>query len=186
VRGLDTRDFPVERVSWEDAAAFCRKLSELPEEARENRVYRLPSEAEWEYACRGGAASSTPFHLGNSLSSAQANFDGDHPYGGAAKGPSLGRTTEVGAYPVCNAFGLFDLHGNVWEWCADWFDPDYYAKSPRTDPPGPSDGSLRVIRGGSWYDCGGHGCRSAGRVGYAPGGRHGSLGFRIALVTARG
>jgi formylglycine-generating enzyme required for sulfatase activity len=145
VRGLDTSNFPVEQVSWEEAVAFCRKLSKLPEEKRAKRRYRLPSEAEWEYACRGGASSNQPFHFGNSLSSTQANFHGDFPYGGAAKGPYLGRTTEVGAYRVSNAFGLYDLHGNVWEWCADWYDMDYYARSPRLDPPGPSRGRVRVF-----------------------------------------
>jgi uncharacterized protein (TIGR02996 family) len=185
VRGLDTRNFPVEQVSWEGAAAFCQKLSELPEETRAGRVYRLPTEAEWEYACRGGAASSTPFHFGTSLSSTQANFDGTYPYGGAAKGPSLGRTTEVGAYPVSNAFGLYDLHGNVCEWCADWFGPDYYARSPRTDPPGPPEGRDRVIRGGGWNSHGGD-CRSAHRSRFGPGYWFFSVGFRAALVPSGG
>jgi uncharacterized protein (TIGR02996 family) len=183
VRGLDTRDFPVEQVSWEDAVAFCWRLSALPEERGSKRPYRLPSEAEWEYACRGGAPSATPFHLGPSLSSTQANFDGRHPYGGAARGPYLGRTTEVGAYQVSNAFGLYDLHGNVWEWCADWFDEHYYARSPRLDPPGPSEGSARVIRGGCW-NYHGQNCRSAYRIRGAPRVRHSGLGFRVALVPS--
>jgi uncharacterized protein (TIGR02996 family) len=183
VRGLGTSNFPVECVGWEEAVAFCRELSELPEERRARRVYRLPSEAEWEYACRGGAASSTPFHLGPSLSSTQANFHGDHPYGGAAKGPNLGRPTEVGAYQVSNGFGLYDLHGNVYEWCADWYDENYYASSPRLDPPGPAGGPDRVNRGGSWYSCGWY-CRSAFRGRSGPGYRHYCLGFRVALVPS--
>jgi uncharacterized protein (TIGR02996 family) len=183
VRGLDTRDFPVERFSWEDAVSFCAKLSELPEETRAKRLYRLPSEAEWEYACRGGAASSTPFHLGTSLSSTQANFNGNFPYGGAAKGPSLQRPTPVGSYHP-NAWGLYDLHGNVWEWCADWYADDYYKQSPRRDPPGPPEGSNRVFRGGSW-DYHGRYCRSASRW-LGPARRSFNLGFRVALVLSGG
>jgi uncharacterized protein (TIGR02996 family) len=184
VRGLDTRDFPVECVSWEDAVAFCRKLSDLPEEARAKRLYRLPSEAEWEYACRGGAASSTPFHLGDSLSSTQANFDGNFPYGGAAQGPSLQRPTPVGSYNP-NAWGLFDLHGNVWQWCADWYADDYYQQGPRRDPPGPPEGSRRVIRGGSWYGFGQF-CRTAYRSWSGPAYRDDDLGFRVSLVLSGG
>jgi uncharacterized protein (TIGR02996 family) len=184
VRGLDTRDFPVEQVSWEDAVAFCQKLSELPEEKRAKRLYRLPSEAEWEYACRGGASTYQPFHFGTSLSSAQANFDGNFPYGGAAKGPYLKRTTPVGSYHP-NAWGLFDMHGNVWEWCQDWLDAEYYKQSPRRDPPGPPEGSDRVFRGGSW-GVRGWNCRSADRNWFGPGIRFDFLGFRVALVPSGG
>jgi formylglycine-generating enzyme required for sulfatase activity len=87
VKGIDTGNFPVERVSWGEAVEFCKKLSGLPAERRAGSVHRLPTEAEWEYACRGGASSSTPFHFGNSLSFTQANFDGNHPSGGAVAGP---------------------------------------------------------------------------------------------------
>jgi uncharacterized protein (TIGR02996 family) len=182
VKKQDTRAFPVESVSWDDAIDYCRKLSEWPEEKRLGRVYRLPTEAEWEYACRGGASSSTPFHFGNSLSSTQANFNGNHPYGGAAAGPNLRRTTAVGSYPA-NGFGLYDMHGNVWEWCADWFDANYYATSPRKDPQGPQAGEGRVLRGGSrsYY---GRDCRSACRNRLAPGLRVNHLGFRVALSVA--
>jgi formylglycine-generating enzyme required for sulfatase activity len=182
VRGLDTSHFPVECVSWEGAVAFCRALSECPEERRANRVYRLPTEAEWEYACRGGGGT-TPFHLGTSLSSAQANFNGDYPYGGAPKGPYLGRTSEVGAYGVSNAFGLYDLHGNVWEWCADWFDEGYYARSPSQDPQGPGRGSGYVARGGSWAVQGRH-CRAAFRYWGPPHYRNNGFGFRVVAVPA--
>src|SRR5207248_6430104 len=128
-----------------------------------------PSEAEWEYSCRGGHVieemrekPALPFHFAqptSSLSSTQANFDGNHPYGGAAKGPYLKRTCKVGSYKP-NRLGLYDMHGNVWEWCHDWYGVDYYAKSPKTDPPGPSEGSVRVRRGGGWY-LSGQPCRAA-------------------------
>ena len=110
VANVDTAQFPVEMVSWNDAVAFCKKLSELPEEKKAGRTYRLPTEAEWEYACRAGT--STAFHFGNSLSSTQANFDGNYPYGKAGKGPYLGRTAKVDSYPA-NAFGLYDMHGGI-------------------------------------------------------------------------
>jgi formylglycine-generating enzyme required for sulfatase activity len=180
VEGKDTSRFPVEKVSWNDAVEFCKKLSEMPEEKRNGPMYRLPTEAEWEYACRGGA-SVKPFHFGDSLSSTQANFDGNYPYGGADKGPYLERTTRVGSYDA-NAFGLYDMHGNVWEWCADWYDKDYYKTSPRKDPPGPATGTYRVLRGGSWGSFG-RGCRAAYRSFGGPGYRVSYLGFRVVLVA---
>ena len=166
---------PVEKVSWQDGVDFCRRLSEKAEETRWGRVYRLPTEAEWEYACRGGAPSSTPFHFGDSLSSAQANFNGNYPYGGEAKRQYLERTTVVGYYKA-NAFGLFDLHGNVWEWCADWYGA--YGSQSLKDPTGPAPGALRVLRGGAWY-CNGHFCRSACRYYGAPRVRRSYFGFRV-------
>ena len=123
VKGLNTDDFPVERVSWHDAKQFCVKLSALPAETKAGRVYRLPAEAEWEYACRAGTT--TPFHFGKSLSADQANFDERVDLPGENKGEWLGRTTKVGSYKP-NAFGLFDMHGNVLEWCEDWYKRDYY------------------------------------------------------------
>jgi uncharacterized protein (TIGR02996 family) len=181
VAGMDTSDFPVEQVSWEEAQGFLAKLTALPEEKEAGWTYRLPSEAEWEYACRGGASSSTPFCFGKSLSSAQANFRGAYPYGGAEEGPNLGRTCPVGSYRA-NAWGLFDLHGNVWEWCLDWFDEDYYGNSPAQDPLGPSNGSNRVIRGGGRSDLG-RDCRAARRSWFAPSFRGFALGFRVAAVA---
>jgi uncharacterized protein (TIGR02996 family) len=178
VKGLDTEDFPVEQVSWDDAQAFLEKLTRLPEEVKSRWRYRLPTEAEWEYACRAGT--STPFHLGKSLSSWQANFNGDYPYGDAEKGPSLGRTCAVGSYRP-NVFGLFDLHGNVWEWCSDWYDEDSYGTSPPRDPPGSSSGSVRVLRGGGWGSIGQNG-RAASRYGGPPSYRFYNLGFRVAAV----
>jgi uncharacterized protein (TIGR02996 family) len=158
---------PVEQVSWEDAVEFCRQLSARPEEMAAGRTYRLATEAEWEYSCRGGANSSMPFTFGDSLSSTQANFDGNHPYGGAAEGPYLERTTPVGSYKP-NAFGLFDMHGNVWEWCLDWFAP--YTRKDLKDPTGPTTGDLRVLRGGSWNYFGSY-CRAAYRCRNVPGNR---------------
>jgi len=160
VSGEDTSRFPVERVSWEDAVEFCRELSLLPEEKTEGRIYRLPSEAEWEYACRAGTT--TPFHFGHQLNGNEANCLGNCPYGTETKGPFLRRTTTVGSYQP-NAFGLYDMHGNVWEWCQDWYGKDYYRNSPVDDPQGPSSGaSYRVIRGGNWQAVGA-GCRPADR-----------------------
>jgi formylglycine-generating enzyme required for sulfatase activity len=179
VKDLDTDDFPVEQVSWHNAKKFCEKLSEREKERRAKRTYRLPTEAEWEYACRGGASSSNPFHYGKSLSSGQANFNGNFPYGKAAKGPYLGRTCAVGSYKP-NKFGLYDMHGNVWQWCSDWYSKDYFKDSPAKDPKGPDSGDARVLRGGTW---GGNGwrCRAAVRQGYVPGDRDISvIGFRVA------
>jgi formylglycine-generating enzyme required for sulfatase activity/uncharacterized caspase-like protein len=182
VRGVDTSQFPVEMVSWDDAVEFCRRLSELPEEKRAGRKYRLPTEAEWEYACRAGSPSYQAFHVGNALSSRQANFNGNSPYGGAEKGEYLGRTAKVGSYKP-NAFGLYDMHGGVWEWCADRYDKDYYKSSPRADPPGPREaaGPERVLRGGSWASDAAD-CRAARRLHDSPAARpYRNRGFRVAL-----
>jgi formylglycine-generating enzyme required for sulfatase activity len=183
VKGADTRQFPVENVSWDEAVEFCIRLSELPEEKAKEHSYRLPTEAEWEYCCRGGHCFKSPsptFHFGNSLSSTQANFNGNYAYGGAAKKQSLHRPTKVGSYPP-NSLGLYDLHGNVREWCADWYDSKYYFRSPRQNPQGPEKGVYRVMRGGSWYITG-RACRSAYRDTDLPGSRNGKNGFRVVLV----
>jgi formylglycine-generating enzyme required for sulfatase activity len=181
VKGMKTEDFPVDDVNYDDAVAFCKMLSALRAEKQSKRAYRLPTEAEWEYACRGGASSSYQvFHFGNSLSSTQANFDGNFPYGGADRGDYLKRTCKVGSYAP-NRFGLHDMHGNVYEWCADWYAEDYYASSPRRDPQGPSEGSDRVVRGGGWDDSG-QDCRSAFRFRRTPELRFSYLGFRVAVV----
>jgi formylglycine-generating enzyme required for sulfatase activity len=186
VSDADLDLFPVEWVSWEDAQDFLKKLVALDEEARSGREYRLPSEAEWEYACRGGhliqdskGSHTLPFHFDHptsSLSSKQANFNGKHPYGGALEGPYLERPSKVG---LCepNALGLFDVHGNVYEWCADWF--GNYPAGPASDPSGPSEGASRVVRGGSWFS---HGlsCRAALRGWYTPDYRNCYVGFRVA------
>jgi formylglycine-generating enzyme required for sulfatase activity len=184
-------DYPMENVRWNHAVDFCTKLSVLPEEKRAGRRYRLPTEAEWEYACRAGTT--TVFAFGNTLSSRQANFNGAFPYGGADKGPYLRKTAKVGSYPP-NAWGLYDMHGNVAEWCADWYDPDYYRHSPKVDPKGPANGVLptgykdwqtpgegqfyRVARGGCWVDEA-RGCRSAYRFRAMPHEPYRLIGFRV-------
>jgi formylglycine-generating enzyme required for sulfatase activity len=183
VQGLDTGNFPVERVSWQDAVAFCKALTARPKERAVGRVYRLPTEAEWEYACREAGKSTTTFHFGNTLTSDQANFDGNAPYGTHTKGPDLGRTTPVGSYQA-NALGVYDMHGNVYEWCSDRYDQDYYAKSPRTDPTGPRTGKNRVLRGGCWAEKG-FGCRAASRDNFLPDGRMPFVGFRVVCIPTR-
>src|SRR5262249_19282553 len=113
-------DLPVENVSWEEADGYARELTQ--KKGGGKLLYRLLTEAEWEYSCRGGRSSSSPFGVGDgtSLSSSQANFDGNYPYGGAAKGTYLQKSCAIGSYPA-NALGLNDMHGNVWEWCGDWY-----------------------------------------------------------------
>jgi formylglycine-generating enzyme required for sulfatase activity len=182
VQGLDTRSFPVEQVNWEEACEFCRRLSALPAEKAAGRAYRLPTEAEWERACRGGAKAYAPFHLGKSLSATQANFIGTEPYGGGAVGPYLKRTAKVGSYKP-NAFGLYDLHGNVWEWCAGWYGKDAYREKARRDPQGPASGKDRLARGGGWGSSG-QVCRSAFRGHTTPDSRASSIGFRALCVPA--
>jgi formylglycine-generating enzyme required for sulfatase activity len=171
-------EHPVERISWDEAVTFCRRLSELPEEKAAGRCYRLPTEAEWEFACRAGQTSA--FTFGPGLSSREANFNGNYPYGGAERGPYLERTTRVGSYSP-NAFGLFDMHGNVWEWCADYYDRNYLRKGPAVDPPGPVTGIQRVVRGGSCYNIGRF-CRSAYRFGVAPANRALDIGLRVVMT----
>jgi formylglycine-generating enzyme required for sulfatase activity len=166
---------PVQNISWEQAVAFCRKLSELPEEKSTGRVYRLPTEAEWEYACRAG--STTPTSVGVEITSSQANFDGNYPYGTSTTGTFLGKPQEVGSYEP-NAWGLYDLHGNVWEWCSDWYAADYYSNSDAEDPQGPDNGISHVIRGGSWYNFG-YVLRSAYRSEFTPPLEANIYGFRV-------
>lgn len=178
VNGMDTRRFPVDSVSHHGAESFCLILSDSPEEKKAGRVYRLPTEAEWEYACRGGAQDYTVFHCGNSLSPKQANFAGQLPYA-APEGQSVGRTTEVDAYPP-NAFGLHDMHGNLWQWCADWYGP--YPREPIKDPQGPPTGTQRVWRGNCWLRGGWIG-RSAHRGRSEPGVGDIYYGFRVVCVS---
>jgi len=163
-------DNPVETVSWEDAVEFCRKLSELPAEKEAGNVYRLPTEAEWEYACR--ARTTTKFSFGDDES------DSDD-YGWYSENSDQ-KTHPVGS-KLPNAWGLYDMHGNVWEWCQDW-EEDYPSGSV-TDPSGATSGSYRsyrVFRGGSWSSTAGD-CRSAYRSSFEPSLRHGIIGFRVSL-----
>jgi len=179
VAGKDTSRFPVEAVSWDDAVEFCSKLSALPEERRAGRTYRLPTEAAWEYACRAGTT--TPFHFGRQLNGGEANCHGNYPYATTSKGPYLTRTRTGGFYAP-NGFGLHDMHGNLWEWCADFYGADYYKKSPVADPGGPPEGSSRVLRGGSWhYDA--VFCRAASRDRFTPSNRNNYYGFRVLCVV---
>ena len=166
---------PVENVSWEDAIAFCRKLNQMDGKKPQGYLYSLPTEAQWEYACRAGTSSATAF--GDSLSSRDANFKRGFSFGSAAKGSYLKRTTTVGSYPP-NAWGFYDMHGNVWEWCHDWYGD--YAGSSVTDPVGPSSGTYRVSRGGSWINIG-EDCRSVNRDRSIPGYRGFDPGFRLSL-----
>lgn len=170
---------PVESVTWQDANEFCWRLSELPAERTAGRKYRLPTEAEWEYACRAG--STTVFPQGHSLSSLKENFDGRQPYGGAPEGPDLAGTVRVGNYPP-NAFGLHDMPGNVSEWCADFFDREYDQPDSRVDPAGPSTGARRVTRGGNWLN-GAQRCRSAARSSELPRSADSVIGFRVVVYT---
>ncbi len=180
VEDLKTARFPVENVSYEDAVKFCKRLSARKREKEMRREYRLPTEAEWEYACRGGTSPTTPFHFGKSLSSHQANFDGNVPFGGAARGPVLARTCEVGSYKP-NGFGLYDMHGNVKEWCSDWYAENHYAVSPVANPSGPKEGWKRAVRGGCFSDWAWQ-CRSASRHELQVSACLYWLGFRVAMV----
>jgi formylglycine-generating enzyme required for sulfatase activity len=168
-------NLPVEQVSWVNAVAFCRKLSE-----RSGRTVRLPTEAEWEYACRAGTT--TPFHFGETITSDQVNYNAKYAYAGYRE-----KTTNVGSFPA-NAWGLHDMHGNVYEWCEDWYDESYYAVSPEEDPIGSTEDSrhalgYRVLRGGSWSDSADY-CRSAHRGCYGPAGSSRDYGFRVAVAAA--
>ncbi len=166
---------PVECVSWKGCQEFMKKLAVL--EGMPEEMFRLPTEAEWEYACRAGTQ--TAFCYSDDLDSSMANFDGRFPYGGGGKGEVLRKTTPVGQF-MPNAWGLYDMHGNVWEWCAD-----RYGKygGDATDPRGPASGSLRVLRGGSWYGISRY-CRSAGRRSDAPGSVLNTYGFRLCMPTS--
>lgn len=165
-------DCPVVTVSWNDAQSFIKKLNDRDD----SRQYRLPTEAEWEYAARAGTA--TPFAFGNCLSTNDANYDGNYPLEGCSKGKDRGKTIPVGSLEA-NAWGLYDMHGNVWEWCLDWYGD--YPSGTVTDPVGPANGAFRVHRGGSWLYHAGY-CRSACRNRGTPVRRRSILGFRALAV----
>ncbi|HEY9659512.1 MAG TPA: formylglycine-generating enzyme family protein [Allocoleopsis sp.] len=170
---------PVERVSWNEAMEFCDRLNRFVEARhfrKTGKPYRLPNEAEWEYACRAGTT--TPFHFGETITTDLVNCRGNYPFGSAPKGEFRAQTTDVGSF-LANAFGLFDMHGNVWEWCADHWHENYQGA--------PIDGSAwlsenqkadRLMRGGSWFRYP-RLCRSACRGYDTPGLQYGILGFRV-------
>jgi formylglycine-generating enzyme required for sulfatase activity len=173
-------DRPVENVNWYEAVEFCNRLS-----AHTKRDYRLPSEAQWEYACR--AKTITPFHFGETLTTDIANYDGNYIYGDGVKGLHREETTPVGFLKSANAFGLYDMHGNVWEWCEDHYHSSY--KGAPDDgtawiDKNKSEDALRLLRGGSWY-YGPRDCRSACRNYFAADTRYGNVGFRVVSVPAR-
>jgi formylglycine-generating enzyme required for sulfatase activity len=165
-------DLPVETVSWEDTQSFCQRLQRQSE-----RKYSLPSEAQWEYACRAGTK--TPFYYGKTISTNVANYNGNYTYENGIKGNYLEKTSAVGSFGLANSFGLYDMHGNVWEWCQDTWHNDYQGA--------PTDGSAwisghdnddRLLRGGSWY-CNPNYCRSADRYRWSAANRNNNLGFRV-------
>jgi len=170
--GNENADLPVENVSWDAAVEFCKKLSDLPEEKKAGRVYRLPTEAEWEYACR--ACSKTAYAFDDEA--------GLLPEYGWFKRNSSDRIHTVGLLEP-NAWGLYDMHGNVWEWCSDRYSE--YPKGAVSDPTGPRKGWDRVSRGGSWYFDAAI-CRSAIRYRYDPSLRYRFFGFRVALSSQSG
>ncbi|MGB3512029.1 MAG: SUMF1/EgtB/PvdO family nonheme iron enzyme [Microcoleaceae cyanobacterium] len=162
---------PVENVSWYDAAEFCDRLGE-----KTGTAYRLPSEAEWEYACRGGTTS--PYHFGETITTTVANYNGQYNYKHGPQGIHRQQTTNVGSFAP-NGFGLCDMHGNVWEWCADpWHDNYYGAPSDGSVWELDGDNSRRVVRGGTWYLPPKY-CRSAFRASYVPDGKRWDCGFRV-------
>ena len=177
LRELDDYNHPVIHVSWNDADAYCQWLSK-----KSGKLYRLPTEAQWEYACRAGEPK--PFNTGDNLTTAQANYNGNHPYNGHDKGEYRQKTVPVDHF-LPNACGLYNMHGSVWEWCRDWYGDKFYdecsAKGVVENPEGPLTGSYRVIRGGCWDNYAGS-CRSAIRDSLTPGYRGNFIGFRLVFV----
>jgi formylglycine-generating enzyme required for sulfatase activity len=186
-------DLPVEQVSWYEVVEYCNKRSQregltlaytingtnimwnrnVHQADPQLAGYRLPTEAEWEYACRAGTT--TPYSTGNNITTSQANYNGNYPYNGNTKGTYQEKTTSVGSFAP-NVWGLYDMHGNVYEWCWDWYGD--YAQGTQTDPAGAGSGSHRVDRGGSWVSYA-QDLRSAYRGSGAPASRYGNVGFRL-------
>jgi formylglycine-generating enzyme required for sulfatase activity len=180
-------DYPLGNVNFPEAESFCAKLTAIAHASGElppDWEFRLPTEAQWEYACRAGTTTATAF--GDSLSSTQANFKGQ-PYNGGAPGPSLGKAAKVGSYPP-NPWGIHDMHGNTFEWCRDWYhaklpggpDPDLHDAQSTAQPSQNGDLS-RSRRGGCWTDDGWP-CRSAFRLRFEPERRYDHIGFRVVAV----
>ena len=167
------KNLPVDEVSWDDCQEFIKKFRE-----KDKKPYRLPTEVEWEYACRAGTT--TPFHFGETISSDQANYNGEKVYGNGKKGECREKTTPVGTFPA-NAWGLHDMHGNVWQWCQDWYEE--YPQKDLVDPQGPDTAKTRrVLRGGT-YDSIPLYCRSAYRYEYDPGTHCYYFGFRLCFFV---
>lgn len=166
------KGLPVEQVNWHECQEFIKKLT-----AKDKQPYRLPTEAEWEYACRAGTT--TPFCFGETISTDQANYNGKYAYGEGRKGVFRGKTMPVGSFPP-NAWGLYDMHGNVCQWCQDRFSNSYNSKYPDADAIDPlgTVGESNVLRGGSWIDNPLE-CRAAYRGGSRPALRHALVGFRV-------
>jgi formylglycine-generating enzyme required for sulfatase activity len=184
------QDLPMENVTWFEAVSFCNELSKLEgfipaysiTGSGENisvtwnhaaNGYRLPTEAEWEYACRAGTT--TPFHTGANITPDQANYYGTYPYNDAPSGRYRESTVPVGRMSP-NAWGLHEMHGNVWEWCWDWYGE--YSPGAQTNPAGSDTGTFRINRGGGWNDFGRH-LRSAYRAAHNPENRTFNIGFRL-------
>ena len=165
---------PVENVAWHQARAFCERLSKSS-----RRAYRLPTESEWEYACR--AESITPFHFGPTITTELANYNGEFTFLAEPKGVYRHHTTEAGSFPP-NAFGLYDMHGNLWEWCADAWHDDYVGAPTDGRPWATGDAPCRVARGGSWHDTP-QVCRSAVRLKCEANAGDELTGFRVAFST---
>jgi formylglycine-generating enzyme required for sulfatase activity len=171
---------PVESISWYEAVEFCQRLSKWT-----GQVYHLPSEAEWEYACRAGTE--TPFHFGDTISTEVANYDGNYVYSQGTKGIYREQTTDVGSFEVANAFGLYDMHGNVWEWCEDDYDDNYkeaLGNSSAWLGLEQKENSGKILRGGSWLDLPGY-CRSAYRNRVNSDVQISFIGFRVVYAPAR-
>lgn len=164
-------NYPVEMVSWDDAQSFTGKLNEL----NDTTQFRLPSETEWEYAARAGTT--TLYSTGDSIKGSEANFNGTFPFGLNLRDEYRKSPTPVGSFSP-NAFGLYDMHGNLWEWCNDWYQADYYQKSAIKNPLGPEEGQMRVLRGGSWFRYSAH-IRSATRYKNKQTGQYADTGFRV-------
>ncbi|XHX79001.1 MAG: formylglycine-generating enzyme family protein [Stenomitos frigidus ULC029] len=171
-------DRPVEQVSRYDAVEFCDRLAK-----HTGRPYRLPSEAEWEYACR--ADTTTPFYFGKTLTTELANYDGNYTYDIGTQGEDREGTTTVDQFEIANAFGLCDMHGNVWEWCQDHWH-DHYKGAPTNGSAWLSEdeNANRVLRGGAW-NIPPRSCRSASRRTYTPASRYLNIGFRVVCAAPR-
>jgi formylglycine-generating enzyme len=175
---MENERYPAVHVSWDDAVAYCEWLSEK----LGGGEYRLPTEAEWEYACRAGTT--TPFNTGENLTTAQANYNGNSPYRNYPKGVYRRKIVSVDSFQP-NGFGLYNMHGNVWEWCLDWYSDTYYEECRKQggveNPKAPESGLRRVLRGGCWTGIALY-SRSAYRNYYPPGHRASTVGFRLVFV----